>query len=217
MAGVALLVAMGPAFAALSGVWLLGAFVAMQRERIIEVLQRFPRWISAALFALSVIGVLILASSTLEDSVKQALSRNVYGWWRMRGSEYLFTDYMLGILFAIHLVAALYLFGDDCRFHDSRAGRLVRYCASFTFTLYLFHYPILLLLKAASGSTAASMIRGFGFIGLTLGAVWLIAFTTERQLPRWRQMTRAALALLLRDDGRPLTVNRPSITVDSLS
>jgi peptidoglycan/LPS O-acetylase OafA/YrhL len=159
----------------------------------------------------------VLASSTLEDSVKLFLIQRVHGWWRMRGSEHMVTDYVLGVLVAVHLVTALYLFGDGRGFHDSRTGRVVRYCASFTFTLYLFHYPILLLLRAASGSPSASMAGGIGFIGLTLGAVWLIAFATERQLPRWRRMSRAALGLQMRDRARSASANRQTIVLDSLS
>jgi peptidoglycan/LPS O-acetylase OafA/YrhL len=189
----AVLVAMGPAFATLGGIWLMGALLAVKGERLVSALRRLPRWLTPTLFALSLLGVLFLAASTLEDSVRDLIRRHIYGWWRMRGSEYALTDYAIGLLVAVHLAAALALFGDGRRLHASPLGRAIRYCAGFTFTLYLFHYPILLALTHVIGPASRSMTTGLGFICATLIIVWLIAFGTERQLPRWRRMMRRAL------------------------
>ena len=190
-----LLVAMGPALATLAGIWLMGALIAVQGDRIMSALRRVPRWGTGSLFALSILGVLVLASTHLQEDVRQVIATKIPGWWRLRNSELVVTDYALAMLVALHLVSALYLFGHGRRFHDSSVGRAVRYCAGFTFTLYLFHYPLLLLLKAASGPAHATPAIGLASIAIVLAAVWAIAFGTERQLPRWRRMAQAVVAL----------------------
>ena len=143
---------------------------------------------------------MLIASSHLQEDVRQVLIARIHGWWRMRGSEYVVTDYVIGILVAIHLVSALSLFGDGRRLYDSRAGRAIRYCASFTFTLYLFHYPILLALKAVGGSQSPSLIGGLGVVAVTLAGVWVVSFGTERQLPRWKRMARLVVTRASRVD-----------------
>jgi peptidoglycan/LPS O-acetylase OafA/YrhL len=195
-----LLAAMGPAFAALIGTWLMGAAIASHGDRMLSALRRSARWVGPCLFAGSVTGIVLIASSHLQEDVRQVLIARIHGWWRMRGSEYVVTDYVIGILVAIHLVSALSVFGNGRHLYDSRAGRAIRYCAGFTFTLYLFHYPILLALKAARGSQPPSLIEGLGVIAVTLVGVWLVAFGTERQLPRWKQMARAVVARASRVD-----------------
>jgi peptidoglycan/LPS O-acetylase OafA/YrhL len=194
------LAAMGPAFAALIGTWLLGAAIASHGDRMVSALRRSPRWVGPCLFAGSVAGIVLIASSHLQEDVRQLLIARIHGWWRMRGSEYVVTDYVIGILVAIHLVSALWVFGEGRRLYDSRAGRAIRYCAGFTFTLYLFHYPILLALKAVRGSQPPSLTGGLGVIAMTLAGVWVVAFGTERQLPRWKQMARAVVARASRVD-----------------
>jgi len=191
IAGAALvLVAMGPAFAALFGLWLLGAFIASRQEQSAALLRRVPRWGVHALLIGSVLGVVFIGASSLEGNVRDLLRTHVHGWWRMRSAEYVLTDYAIGALMAIHLITAAYLFGDGRRFAESRVGRLVRYCAGFTFTLYLFHYPLLLALRALRAPQPASLGVGLGSIAATLVGVWVVGFATERQLPRWRCVVR---------------------------
>jgi len=193
MLAAAALVVMGPALAALAGIWLIGAGLAIKGDRIAGLLRRCPRWTVMAAFVLSIAAVVLLATSTLEETTRELLRRSVYGWWRMRASEYAVTDYLIGVLVAAHLVAALALFGDGRRFHDSRAGRAARYCAGFTFTLYLFHYPLLIAIARAVSLSAPSTVRGLALVAVTLAAVWLISFATERQLPRWQHAVSSLL------------------------
>lgn len=200
LAGGLVLAAMGPAFAALIGTWLMGAVIASHGDRMLSALRRSPRWVGPGLFAGSVACVVLIASSHLQEDVRQVLIARIHGWWRMRGSEYVVTDYVIGILVAIHLVSALSVFGDGRRLYDSRAGRTIRYCASFTFTLYLFHYPILLALKAVGGSQSPSLIGGLGVVAVTLAGVWVVSFGTERQLPRWKRMARLVVTRASRVD-----------------
>ncbi len=199
-------VAMGPAFAALFGLWMMGALVAAWQPRFAAATRRVPRWLMRALVVASVLGIVLLAGSSIQESVRAILRAHVHGWWRMRSAEYVVTDYVIGLLIAAHLVAAACLFGDARRFAESRLGRLARYCAGFTFTLYLFHYPMLLALSAIRAPRPPSLAAGFGSIAVTLAGVWIVAFATERQLPRWRRLAQTTIEFVSR--GR--TATRPA-------
>jgi peptidoglycan/LPS O-acetylase OafA/YrhL len=152
-------------------------------------------------FAASIAAVIGIAGTGLQEAVKEGMRASVHGWWRLRSAEYAPTDYLLGALVVVHLGAAMVFFGDSRRFADSAMGRLVRWCASFTFTLYLFHYPMLLGLRALRGSAPASPIAGLGSVAATLVGVWLVSFVTERQLPWWRRAADAALQRLIGGAG----------------
>ena len=186
-----LLLAMGPAFAALFGVWLMGAFIASERPSLAR-LRRMPRWLMVTLFASSAIGVAVIAGTDLQEFVRGLLRLRVHAWWRMRSAEYVATDYLIGALVAVHLAVAAWLFGDSRRFTDSRIGQFAARCAGFTFTLYLFHYPMLLVFRAMRGPEPPSMAAGLTAIAAALAGAWIVSLATERQLPRWRRIAAAA-------------------------
>lgn len=59
---------------------------------------------------------------------------------------------------------------------------------SFTFALYLFHYPLLHLYAAALEHASLESWRGAVVIPATLMSVWLLGLATERRkagLKRW--------------------------------
>src|SRR6185295_4626648 len=76
--------AMGPAFAALFGVWLMGVFAAARQAAP----RRVPRALSAGLCVTTLAAVAALAGSDLQETVRAWLRADVHAWWRMRSAEY---------------------------------------------------------------------------------------------------------------------------------
>jgi peptidoglycan/LPS O-acetylase OafA/YrhL len=202
IAAAALLAVMGPAMAALAGVWLIGALAARPVSLRASATTRPGRIVIAVVCALgSAIAIVWLASSGIEDRVRLSLIERVPAWWRMRGAEYLFTDYAIATLVAVHLIAARVVLRRAFDRADLFVCRAVRYAAGFTFTLYLFHYPLLLLARAMEAS--GIRLSGPLVLAVVFCGCWLIGFVTDAQLPRWRRAIRALggihSALLLPD------------------
>ena len=94
-------------------------------------------------------------------------------------------DYVTGALFAIHLVgfnAAGSRFGPLL----ARVARPIRWCAGATFTIYLFHMPLILFFATINPWPPASWTSRFAFFGGTLTVLFLIAELTERRKDAWR-------------------------------
>jgi peptidoglycan/LPS O-acetylase OafA/YrhL len=88
------------------------------------------------------------------------------------------TDWLIGILIAVNIAAA-----RDARLVWPRAGaRLVRWAASFTFALYLSHYPLLEFWVGHFDPPWPILVI------LVLVSVWMFGLVTERQKHRWRAL-----------------------------
>lgn len=80
-------------------------------------------------------------------------------------------------------------------------GALHRHLADFSFTLYLVHFPLMLLIAAMAhdrlGITyrrqpdAAGLAWMATLVALLYAAAWLLARLTERHTPRWREWLMA--------------------------
>lgn len=88
------------------------------------------------------------------------------------------TDWLIGILIAANIAAA-----RDARLvWPSASARVVRWAASFTFALYLSHYPLLEFWAGHFHPPWPALV------GLVLVSVWLFGLVTERQKHRWRAL-----------------------------
>ena len=166
-----------------------------------RILAMFPLWLAGyACYRLTRDGILSVGLGIV------CAAAPVAGWigyqvWAMRheglhglapevfGRPELLQDYVVGALFAIHLIGICYL--------SDWIGRLlrpfvrpIRWLAGGTFSLYLAHYPImqfLLTVMPWPRDTAASRIM---LVVLTLPAVFLFAEVAERRKEAWRRAIR---------------------------
>ncbi len=104
---------------------------------------------------------------------------------RLNFSKGFLGSYVVGILFALHLAG---ISAVSHRLGPFLPERPIRYLASFTFALYLFHYPLLFFFAAVVESTGTTADRSLLVPVATLVSVWVLGEVTERRkltVKRW--------------------------------
>jgi peptidoglycan/LPS O-acetylase OafA/YrhL len=184
--GVALL--SGPAVLVLFPIWMLGAWLALNPQR----LPRPGPALAWATWLLAPSLIWAISASGLDHWVKDFLHNHVPGFWRLEASQRFLTDWLIGLLLAAHLWA----WGGLPQWMQQswqRCAGLWAAWAGFSFTLYLFHRPLTTMVAKALGPAVDSVPLTLLVVALSLLVCWLIAFGTERQLPRWRRGVRRLL------------------------
>lgn len=183
----------GPRILLMLPVWLVG---------VVLVLTPLARRTGPATGALMVgIG---LASAWFHTEVVMPglhMMRDLAGPWRdsLSFSRFALSDFLLAVAVAL-VFAGLRPLANRWPDLLARLARPAQVAAGFSFTLYLFHWPLLLLLKSV-GLTAGHSIAGFSLMILALLTTsYAIAFVTERQSGRVRAWMQSAL--LGRAQGR---------------
>jgi hypothetical protein len=104
--------------------------------------------------------------------------------------------YLLAVLVALHLFAVRKL----CLFYQfsakGRAAMLIRQFAAYTFSLYIFHYPLLVFWMAELGHTGdlySPVQRGLPYLG-TLIPVFVLGYLVERRKKAFRHTMLTAFA-----------------------
>ena len=100
--------------------------------------------------------------------------------------EFLWNN-LLAVLFAAHFFGVYFLAKDERRF-SQKAERGLRWLAGATFSIYLFHYPLLTLLYALPGYESANPLHYWGAGAITLALCFLLAEISERRLAAWAGM-----------------------------
>jgi peptidoglycan/LPS O-acetylase OafA/YrhL len=96
-------------------------------------------------------------------------------------------DYIIGILVAAHFIG-MHAVACSGQLKLSTLATPIRYVASFTFTLYLLHYPLLHLLTAASPWPVGDARHQVFLVIGTLIVVWAVGSVTERKKHVWRKL-----------------------------
>ena len=175
----------GPAILALFPIWMLGAWLALNPDRLPR-----PGAVAGPLvWLLAPTLIWLLRESGVEHVIKDALHENVPGFWRLEASQRLITDHLIGLLLAAHLWA----WGGLPQWLQQMWQRRADFWAAwagFSFTLYLFHRPLTYVAGKGLGAAADNVALSIAAALLGLLVCWLFAFGTERQLPRWRRAVR---------------------------
>lgn len=171
----------GPEILALFPLWLAGVLAYRWRPR----LRRRGGWalLAATLLAFLAYGLYDRASHHALAALGPA--------WRPEIAQ----DYLISALFVGHLIA-FRVISDDLTGLFRRVAPVVRWLASHTFSLYLFHLPIAQFLAAATPLPPQHpLTRGIVFLG-TLVLVGLLAPVTEWRKEFWRRQCRGLFAAL---------------------
>ncbi|MEP1144503.1 MAG: acyltransferase [Henriciella sp.] len=94
-------------------------------------------------------------------------------------------NYVLAGLFAVHFLGVYHL-AKEGHWVSPKAETWIRWLAGATFSIYLFHYPVLTLLYAMPGYDAANPLHYGGAGVVTLVICFLLAEISERRLSAWR-------------------------------
>lgn len=159
----------GPKILLLAPIWAIGAATYYLSRRV-----AFGSIVSWPFFLVS-LGIVVVLAGQPSFSANHAI-------WPV---GFAVTDYALGIAIAANLLSATQL---DFRF--GRAGRLIRWAAGFTFSLYLYHLPLLHFAAAVAPTGLPIVLRWAGMVVFVIFAVLLLGSQTEQKkylLKRWME------------------------------
>jgi hypothetical protein len=118
----------------------------------------------------------------VSDVLRDWLYATIPGAWRAHYSTQFLYDILLGVVVTLHFAAAAAVapaFG-----HLDRLRMPIRYLAGCTFTLYVFHGPLLDLLRQVGALRASAGL----FYAAIAVCILILAAVTERRVKRYRAL-----------------------------
>lgn len=170
----------GPTILLLFPVWLFGVFSFRARKLDLSARYVWP------LFAVSFAGMAVMV---LPDLTGHGHAVTLQGWEPGASPR----DYALGALVAINLFAGSFL-----TLPFARIGRAIRYLAGMTFSLYLFHLPLLFLFAACLPLPHNVFVRGPIMAVLVLLACEGLSHLTERRNGDLKRLLSRRLGLRMK-------------------
>lgn len=168
----------GPSILRYLPIWLAGAFAYRASQKIF--LSKTQGW---ALFSLS-------AAAFAWVMHEESLGHIHHATVPQLPPGYSPMDYVIGALVAVNLFAASYI-----ELPLAKIGKLLTYVASFTFSLYLLHLPLIHLGAALIPSLRSVELRGTCIGIFTLCLVYLIGLVTEHRKREFANAIRWLLTL----------------------
>lgn len=165
----------GPRQWLLFPIWLGGCALYYRHEQ-----WPLRRLTARCLFFGSIVVYAALKSVHAYDAIDAVVNRAFDGlpYQYLRYSQFFLSDYLIGILALVNIHAMRY-----CDFGlFARHARPMRLAASFTFSLYLFHMPLLQFFRVVFGTDPGSFGAWALLLGATLVSVVLLGLVTE-----WRK------------------------------
>lgn len=174
----------GPAVIALFPIWLAGAWLVENHERFNASAFGHLATLSFVASCAVIVGINILGVDLV---VKDFLHHRVPGFWRLEYSQRLVTDFIVTLAVLLNIVA-FYNLPPMFRVFFGRNKDLFGYLAGFSFSLYLFHRPMTLMLGFYFPNTGQSVVYSLLLMAGLLLACLVISYVTERQLNQYRKI-----------------------------
>ncbi|VAW98538.1 Acyltransferase 3 [hydrothermal vent metagenome] len=170
-------IVLGPKILLLLPVWLLG--VGMYH---LTLHRDVPKALGWFLFIMSFVAILAYfelgVKATLDKLTEAILGKTLFD--HLLWSKFFASSYLIAFAFAANLVG-FHSIADSFTGFFKRLEKPIRYLASFTFTTYLMHFPLMLLLVALIPSAKESYSSlTFLFILMTI-AIYITGIFTERK------------------------------------
>lgn len=168
--------------------WLFGSAVYWMHRRY-----HLPKGVARCLFAATAALVIVDLATDLNLRIDDFLDSFTQGWVSHSFLRRFAGDTLTGLAVALNVLAV-----RDSAFDFGRAGAWFTYLASFSFTLYLMHAPLLRFWSAYWQPGPLVLLV------LVLGSAWAIGHVTEKQKDNIRDLLRALSARyqLARSPGR---------------
>ncbi|MGE6698181.1 acyltransferase family protein [Hyphomonas sp. NPDC076900] len=96
-------------------------------------------------------------------------------------------NFLISLLMTAHF-AGVYRLAQGAGWIGARAEAAIRWCAGATFSIYLFHYPILTFLHGLPGYDGANGLHAALLAAATLAACFALAEVSERRLDVWKRL-----------------------------
>jgi len=182
---------LGPKVLLLLPCWLAG--VAVQRvlaDGFAERVSSVQAWLLALLPAAIYVGLLLIdMPHRLNDITRQIIGgfdpNAVFSF----SDEFLW-NFVLAVLVAAHFLGMSRLLGSGSALLD-RLAPPIRWISGRTFSIYLFHMPLLKLGACMPGYDPANPLHAVTLLCCAIAGCLVLAEFTERRLPQWRGMIAA--------------------------
>lgn len=163
-------------------IWLVG--VAIYRQRLGSERLRTWRWV-LLLFSLGALIELCLPSVyAVTQSLRYWTSTHIgSGWHAFVLSDYLYSVPVAGILLACCTPGKRQL--------PLWLQHVIKSGAGFSFSLYLFHVPLILFLRASGIYDSESFLQSVMAAGVIIFIIYLLATVTEHKKDFWQNLVRA--------------------------
>jgi hypothetical protein len=178
LVGTILILLIGPALLVLMPIWFLGVLLCYVPRFL-----PFERLIGVVVLCFMVSIPIFIVEYGLDVTVQKWISSHFPVVWRLGFSTKFLTDYMIGLSFFI----SFWVLGSRNFNVNPFFIRWGVILAGFSFTLYLFHDPILRLLKFLADGYVFSAFEHFVVIVGTVILCWLISLVTENKTPQVRR------------------------------
>lgn len=187
----------GPKILLLFPVWLMGVY--LHRSKTLEKLSTMAGWFlfissSAILILWEYFEVTIQISEYLKIYIGDEFHE------KLAFSKYFLGDYILGPLIVLNF-AGFRAMGHQLAWLLNPFKKVIRYAASFTLTLYLFHQPLIQFYAALIAGEEGEIGYFWQTIAATMVTIFILGYLTERRREGMRQWLRVKLSGL---EKRPL-------------
>lgn len=174
----------GPPILLLAPVWLLGVWVYRVNGR--EMLSSGVGWVFLLGSVVLYLGYRYWGVGTQMTALSDSWIAPMMNPAQLHKARFFLHDYIVGILVAFHLIGANALAQTEA-LRLQAFDRPVRMAASYTFSLYMLHYPLLHLLAALAPWPAGDGRRTTMLIAGTIFAIVLIGSVTEKKKHVWKR------------------------------
>jgi peptidoglycan/LPS O-acetylase OafA/YrhL len=196
IAAIAMLVC-GPKILIMLPCWLSGVYLYWNPPK-------YSKRTAVFVFAATVISYLILFQTDLARIIRGEMTYTWPSFMAFISSSNKFVgDYLLSMVIMGNFGAAMHL--ESYGRHLVSFGKSIRYIASFTFSIYLYHVPIMEFLWDGLG------VPRWTIIPLTALGIFVLGHFTERNLPQFR----AALTRVFLRDRSPTRLSRHKLASGS--
>lgn len=183
---------LGPKIVLLLPVWWMGVWI--YRSDYLANLSRSAAWLC---LILSLLGgywyVHVNMGEWRWDYLTQLMGPDLYK--ELSFSRQFISDYFLGIVLSLHFVGLRILLADVGEL-PARLTSTIRYLAGATFSIYLFHQPLLWFYSAVFSSVEEGIPRYLLVVPFTLVTVYVLATFTEKKKDLWKGWIEQLLALV---------------------
>lgn len=169
----------------LSGCWMVGVGLnwAVKSRMLSEMPVNTAKAMIYAPLFVYLIALTLGAPNALQSTIAHLF--NLESLSGLGFSEDFIWDSLISLLFAIHL-AGMYRLYKDAPETSTRYEAPIRWFAGATFTIYLFHHPILNFIGSFPAYDASAVSHVVLMAVATLVTCLLIAEVTERRLKAWK-------------------------------
>ena len=194
----ALCLLLGPKILLLMPVWWMGVWVYRS-----DYLARLPVPLAWLCLVISLAGgywyVHVNMGQLGWDYLKQLLGDELH--LQLSFSRQFISDYYLGVMLSLHFIGLRVLLARL----NTVPGRLettIRYLAGATFSIYLFHQPLLWFYSAVFSTVQEGIPRYQIVVPLTLVTIYILAIFTEQKKHMWKSLIEQFLVLIAQVGSR---------------